>query len=515
MSANLFEAIENGITCKDAPFMEAAGMAVAGGTEKSGGEKYSYGDMLALSGKYANALISLGIKPGDRIAVQVNKSPETLFLYLACLRAGAVYLPLNTGYTMDEVAYFLADAEPVLAICRPQVKDEFERLAARFGVKKVQTMSGAGSLAEIAEKSEARFKTAPRKADDLAAILYTSGTTGRSKGAMLTHENLTSNARVLRDYWQFTSDDILLHGLPIYHTHGLFVATNTVLLSGSSLLFMAKFDAAALCGLLPRATVMMGVPTHYHRLLALQEFKADVVRNMRLFISGSAPLSSEIHKEFSARTGHAILERYGMTETNMNTSNPYDGPRRAGTVGLALPGVELRIADAKTGHLLPQGQIGVIEVRGPNIFKGYWRMPEKTAAEFRPDGFFITGDLGYIDDQGYIHISGRDKDLIITGGLNVYPAEIEAAIDALPQVSESAVIGVPHADYGEGVTAIVALHPGGVIDEGAAREVLAKKLAAFKVPKRIITVDALPRNAMGKIQKKALREQYKNLFDNA
>jgi len=506
MSANLFEAIENGITCKDAPFMEVAG-----------GEKYSYGDMLALSGKHANALVYMGIKPGDRVAVQVDKSPEALFLYLACLRAGAVYLPLNTGYTMDEVAYFLRDSEPVLVICRPQEKDEFNGLAARLGIKRVQTLDGVGggSLAAIAEKSEAGFKTVPRKADDLAAILYTSGTTGRSKGAMLTHENLTSNAKVLRDYWQFTSDDILLHGLPIYHTHGLFVATNTALLSGSSLLFMAKFDAAALCGLLPRATVMMGVPTHYHRLLALQEFKADIVRNMRLFISGSAPLSPETHKEFSARTGHAILERYGMTETNMNTSNPYDGPRRAGTVGPALPGVELRIADAKTDRLLPQGQIGVIEVRGPNIFKGYWRMPEKTAAEFKPDGFFITGDLGYIDDQGYIHISGRDKDLIITGGLNVYPAEIEAAIDALPQVSESAVIGLPHADYGEGVTAIVVLNPGGVIDEGAAREVLAKKLAAFKVPKRIITVDALPRNAMGKIQKKSLREQYKNLFNKA
>ncbi len=504
MSANLFEAIESRITCKDAPFLETMG-----------GDKYSYGDMLVLSAKYANALISLGIKTGDRVAVQANKSPETLFLYLACLRAGAVYLPLNTGYTMDEVAYFLGDAEPVLVICRPQVKDEFKALAARLGGMKVQTMNGADGLPALAEKSEASFKTVPRKADDLAAILYTSGTTGRSKGAMLTHENLTSNAKILRDYWQFTSDDILLHGLPIYHTHGLFVATNTVLLSGSSLLFMTKFDAAALCGLLPRATVMMGVPTHYHRLLALKEFKADMARNMRLFISGSAPLSSETHKEFSARTGHAILERYGMTETNMNTSNPYDGPRRAGTVGPPLPGVELRIAALKTGRLLPQGEIGVIEVRGPNVFKGYWRMPEKTAAEFRPDGFFITGDLGYIDDQGYIHISGRDKDLIITGGLNVYPAEIEAAIDALPQVSESAVIGLPHADYGEGVTAIVALNPGKVIDERAIRDVLAKKLAAFKVPKRIITVDGLPRNAMGKIQKKALREQYKNLFNKA
>ncbi|VAX04922.1 Long-chain-fatty-acid--CoA ligase [hydrothermal vent metagenome] len=503
MSANLFEAIERKITCKDAPFLET-----------TGGDKYSYDDMLALSAKYANALVSLGVKPGDRVVVQVNKSPEALFLYLAGLRAGAVYLPLNTDYTMDEVAYFLGDSEPVLVICRPQKKDEFNGLAARLGVKRVQTLDGAG-LAAIAEKSEASFKTVPRKADDLAAILYTSGTTGRSKGAMLTHKNLTSNARVLRDYWQFTSDDILLHGLPIYHTHGLFVATNTVLLSGSSLLFMTKFNAAALCELLPRATVMMGVPTHYHRLLGLKEFKADMVRNMRLFISGSAPLSSETHKEFSARAGHAILERYGMTETNMNTSNPYDGPRRAGTVGLPLPGVELRIADLKTGRLLPQGEIGVIEVRGPNVFKGYWRMPEKTAAEFRPDGFFITGDLGYIDDLGYIHISGRDKDLIITGGLNVYPAEIEAAIDALPQVSESAVIGLPHADYGEGVTAIVALYPGKVIDERTIKDVLAKKLAAFKVPKRIITVDALPRNAMGKIQKKMLRKDYQNLFNKA
>ena len=504
MSANLFDVIETSIKNKDNRFIE---------TEE--GRIYTYGDMLALSGQYANALAAFGVKADDRVAVQTDKSPEVLFLYLACLRVGAVYLPLNTDYTMSEIAYFLSDAEPVLAVCRPDSKDGFDALAAAAGVKQVCTMDheGGGSLNARAAECDTAFKTVCRMADDLAAILYTSGTTGRSKGAMLTHENLTSNARVLAEYWRFTPGDILLHALPIYHVHGLFVATNTALLSGCSILFMSKFTPSEVGRLMSKATVMMGVPTHYHRLLALAEFDADMVKNMRLFISGSAPLSPETHKEFSARTGQAILERYGMTETNMNTSNPYDGERRPGTVGFPLPGIDLRIAELETGRVLAQGEIGVIEVRGPNVFKGYWRMPDKTAAEFRADGFFITGDLGRIDEQGYVSISGRNKDLIITGGLNVYPAEIEAAVDALPGVSESAVIGVPHADFGEGVTAIVACQSGAVIEETVVRRILAQDLAAFKVPKRVIIVDALPRNAMGKIQKNILREQYQKLYE--
>lgn len=503
MSANLFNVIEACMPPEDHLFLETAD-----------GKIYSYGHMHARSGQYANALKRLGVNVGDRVAVQVDKNPEVLFLYLACLRVGAVYLPLNTDYTLREATYFLGDAAPVLAVCRPEAKTGFDEIAAKFGPCRVHTMDaqGGGSLSGLADNSETAFETVPRMADDLAAILYTSGTTGRSKGAMLTHKNLTSNAVTLTKYWRFTSQDILLHALPIYHTHGLFVATNTVLLSGSSLLFMSKFTAAEVSCLMPKATVMMGVPTHYHRLLGLVEFTADLTKNMRLFISGSAPLSPETHKEFFARTGQAILERYGMTETNMNSSNPYDGERRAGTVGFPLPDVDLRIADPETGRILSQGEIGVIEVKGPNVFKGYWGMPEKTAAEFRADGFFITGDLGAIDAQGYVSISGRGKDLIITGGLNVYPAEIEAMVDTLPDVKESAVIGVPHADFGEGVTAIVVLQSGAALDEARARKALAKDLAAFKVPKRLIVVAALPRNVMGKVQKKTLREQFKDLY---
>ncbi|MCF8475146.1 MAG: malonyl-CoA synthase [Emcibacter sp.] len=499
MNANLFNVIEKNIENIDKKFIE---------TDQ--GKIYSYGDMLTLSAQYANALVSLGVKADDRIAVQVDKSPEVLFLYLACLRVGAIYLPLNTDYTLSEVTYFLKDAEPILAVCQPNQISGFENIARTTGVKHIQTMD---NLRDRAAQSKILFNTVPRKPHDLAAILYTSGTTGRSKGAMLTHDNLISNARVLVDYWHFTSQDCLLHALPIYHTHGLFVATNTVLLSRSSLLFMPKFSVSELERLMAQATVMMGVPTHYHRLLASAEFNRSLAKNMRLFISGSAPLSPETHKEFFDRTGQAILERYGMTETNMNTSNPYDGERRPGTVGFPLPGIELRIADPKTARILPQGEIGVIEVKGPNVFKGYWRMPEKTATEFRADGFFITGDLGSIDKQGYVSISGRDKDLIITGGLNVYPAEIEATVDALPIVTESAVIGVPHADFGEAVVAIVVIKKGEILDEAITRQTLSQTLATFKVPKRIIVMDALPRNSMGKIQKNLLRDQYGTLFN--
>jgi malonyl-CoA/methylmalonyl-CoA synthetase len=369
-----------------------------------------------------------------------------------------------------------------------------------------------GSLWRRVEDARAGDVDVPRASDDLAAFLYTSGTTGRSKGAMLTHGNLASNAMALRDAWRFTSEDRLLHALPIFHTHGLFVATNITLMAGGAMLYLPRFDLDTILRLLPRATSMMGVPTFYTRLLSRPEFDRDLVRHVRLFVSGSAPLSPETHKEFKARTGHAILERYGMTETGMNTSNPYEGERVPGSVGLPLAGVEVRVTNPATGAALPTGEVGMIEVRGPNVFKGYWRMPEKTAAEFRKDGFFITGDLGHIDAHGYVFISGRGKDLIISGGFNVYPAEIEAAIDALPGVAESAVIGAPHADFGEGVVAVVTPRPGAQLVPEAMLTSLAKELARYKLPKRIVVTADLPRNAMGKVQKNVLREQHKDSF---
>ena len=471
----------------------------------------TYGDLMARSAQLANAL---GVEKGDRVAVQTQKAADCLMLYLACLRAGAVYLPLNTAYTPAEIGYFAGDAEPRLFVCDPASRDSLAAALSAIAGMRIETLDadGGGSLQRQADIADKEFTDVPAGADDLAAILYTSGTTGRSKGAMLTHDNLVSNAEVLVDSWRFTGDDVLLHVLPIFHTHGLFVATNTVLLAGASMLFLHRFDLDTTVSLFPKATAMMGVPTHYSRLLSRPDFDRALVGHMRLFVSGSAPLSAEIHKAFSARTGHAILERYGMTETGMITSNPYDGERRPGTVGMPLPGVELRIADAENGTVLPEGEIGVIEVRGPNVFKGYWRNPEKTAEEIRDDGFFITGDLARIDTYGYVTIVGRGKDLIITGGFNVYPAEVEAALDACPGIAESAVIGVPHPDFGEGVTGIVSAQNGVQIDEAAIQAQLAGELAAFKHPKRIITVDALPRNTMGKIQKNALRDQYRDLY---
>ncbi len=504
MNSNLFSIIEKSISAPDRTFIRTPD-----------GKTYSYKDMLNLSGQYANTLADLGVRAGDRVAAQIDKCPEALFLYLACLRLGAVYLPLNADYTAPEVAYFLQDAEPTVAVCRSKAKADFDDIAIKSGVAHIETLNGdgTGSLTDKAVRASETFATIDRAGGDLAAILYTSGTTGRSKGAMLTHDNLTSNARTLAEYWCFTADDVLLHPLPVFHTHGLFVATNTILLSGGSMLLLPKFDASEMLRLMPEATVMMGVPTHYLRLLAADNFTRDIARGMRLFISGSAPLSPETHKEFAERTGHAILERYGMTETNMNTSNPYQGDRRPGTVGFPLPGTEVRIADPETGKVLKDGEIGGIEVRGPNVFKGYWRMPEKTAAEFRQDGFFITGDLGQIDSEGYVSIVGREKDLIISGGLNVYPAEIEAALDAFPEITESAVIGLPHRDFGEAVTAVVATRPGTTIDEASIREEMAKSLASFKVPKKVIFLEALPRNTMGKIQKKKMRESYKDTYN--
>jgi malonyl-CoA/methylmalonyl-CoA synthetase len=477
--------------------------------------RWTYGDMLEHSGRIASALDSLGVRPGDRVAVQVEKSPEALMLYLACLRAGAVYLPLNTAYTLAELDYFFADAEPRLIVCAPAAKEGISKLADHGA--KVETLDekGGGSLIDLARGNAPDFRDADRGPDDLAAILYTSGTTGRSKGAMLTHDNLLSNAATLRDHWRFTAEDRLIHALPIFHTHGLFVASNVVLLAGASMFFLPKFDANEVLRLMPQATAMMGVPTFYVRLVQNPGLTREATAGMRLFVSGSAPLLAETHRIFAQMTGHAILERYGMTETNMNTSNPYDGERIAGTVGFPLPGVSLRVADPESGRPLPKGETGMIEVKGPNVFKGYWRMPEKTQAEFRADGFFITGDLGKIDERGYVHIVGRGKDLVISGGYNIYPKEVETEIDQMPGVVETAVIGVPHPDFGEGVTAVVVRKPGATIDERAILDGLEGRLARYKQPKRVIFVDDLPRNTMGKVQKNVLRETYARLYAGA
>ena len=482
--------------------------------ENHDGRIITYADLHAGSARLANVLKDLGVVPGDRVAVQVEKSPEAILLYLACLRAGAVFLPLNTAYTPAEIGYFLGDAEPRVFVCEPQNKAKLAEVAAQAKVAHVETLGVAqdGTLAERMAKAATDFNDAERGPDDLAAILYTSGTTGRSKGAMLSHDNLGSNAATLVDTWRFTAQDVLIHALPIYHTHGLFVATNTLLLAGGTILFLPKLDTDAIMRLMPRATSLMGVPTFYTRLLQRADLTPAATKHMRLFISGSAPLLAETHREWRARTGHAILERYGMTETNMNTSNPYEGDRVAGTVGFPLPGVSARITDPDTGAPIAQGEIGMIEVKGPNVFKGYWRMPEKTAAEFRPDGFFITGDLGKIDERGYVHIVGRGKDLVITGGFNVYPKEVEDEIDAMPGVIESAVIGVAHADFGEGVTAVVVRDKGASIDEKGVLAALEQRLAKFKQPKRVIFVDDLPRNTMGKVQKNVLRDTYADLY---
>ncbi|HLS79999.1 MAG TPA: malonyl-CoA synthase [Steroidobacter sp.] len=486
--------------------------------ETADGRRQSYAEMAALTARIAAALRARGVQTGDRVLVQVEKSPHAVALYLACLQIGAVLAPLNTAYTSAELEYFLQDADPKLAVLRPQDAAGAAPLAA------IATLDahGGGSLLEGGNegpdeaRADGRAISRPPEnipASALAALLYTSGTTGRSKGAMLTRANLASNALTLAQAWRFTASDVLLHALPIFHAHGLFVAINTVLASGAAMLFLPKFDAAEALRLLPRVTVMMGVPTFYTRLLQQPGLSPEHVKNVRLFISGSAPLLAQTHREFQARAGHAILERYGMSETLMNTSNPYDGERVPGSVGPALPGVELRITDPETGKPLQEcDAVGMIEVRGPNVFRGYWRMPEKTAAEFRPDGYFITGDLGRIDERGYVHIVGRGKDLIITGGYNVYPIEIENAIDALPEVMESAVIGAPHPDLGEGVAAVVVPAPGATLDEAAIRASLAERLASFKLPKRIVFASELPRNAMGKVQKSALREQYADLF---
>jgi malonyl-CoA/methylmalonyl-CoA synthetase len=482
------------------------------GIETPDGEALTYGDLDERCARLAGRLARLGVGRGDRIAAQIEKSVTGALLYLACLRLGAVYLPLNTAYTEGELDYFFGDAEPALIVCDPSRRAAIAALSGASAAH-MATLDhqGQGDLIDRLEDEPPHGGVAPVADDDLAALLYTSGTTGRSKGAMLTHRNLASNALTLVEAWGFSEDDVLLHVLPLYHVHGLFVAFNTVLLAGARLLFLPRFEAAQALTMLPRATVMMGVPTYYTRLLGQDGLSRQSCATIRVFISGSAPLLEDTFRQFEARTGHRILERYGMTETGMNTSNPLRGERRPGTVGLPLPGVELRVAD-ETGRILGPDEVGVLEVRGPNVFKGYWRMPERTAEEFRNDGFFITGDLARIGADGYVSIVGRAKDLIISGGLNVYPKEIENVIDDLPGVVESAVIGVPHPDFGEAVSAVVVRAPGATLDEAAVIAAVRARLSGFKVPKRVWFAPSLPRNTMGKVQKNALRAQHQDAF---
>lgn len=503
MSQNLFSLIRSRITDDDKTFIRT-----------TDGRSFTYRETWDLSAKLANVLSAQGVVIGDRVAVQVEKSPEAIILYLACLRAGAVYLPLNTAYTLAELEYFIGDAKPHVVVCSPEKHGEIEPMASALGVFSTLTLgtNNDGTLAKEADSASTVYETALVEPTDLAAILYTSGTTGRSKGAMLTHVNLASNARTLVEYWQFNDSDVLLHALPIFHTHGLFVATNVVLLSSASMCFLSKFDPRLIRAELPSASVMMGVPTFYTRLLKEDWLDRAATDHMRLFISGSAPLLADTHREWTERTGHHILERYGMTETNMITSNPYDGSRVPGSAGMPLPGISVRITEPETGAPLPTNTPGMIEVKGPNVFKGYWRMPEKTQSEFRADGYFITGDIGYLDDKGYLFISGRSKDLVITGGYNVYPKEIETEIDAIEGVDESAVVGLPHADFGEAVTAVVILKDGAQLNEAQVLARLDPVLARYKLPKRVLFDKALPRNTMGKVLKSEIRKQYDGLY---
>jgi len=477
------------------------------------GRQLRYSEIQQRSGQMLSLLQQLGVKKGDRVVVQVEKSVEAVLLYLACLRAGAIYIPLNTAYTSSELAYFLDDAAPGLFVCTPDRKDELKAVADACKVSEILSLgtAGDGDLMDVLEPLSASDEVVEVEADELAAILYTSGTTGRSKGAMLSHANLATNALVLFDAWHWQKDDVLLHALPIFHVHGLFVALHCALLGGSRVIFMARYDPDVVMRKLPEATVMMGVPTFYTRLLGRSDFSRDMCTNMRLFISGSAPLLADTHREFEARIGHRILERYGMTEAGMITSNPYAGERVAGTVGYPLPDVSARVVD-KQGNRLPPGEAGVLEITGPNVFKGYWNMPEKTAGEFRPDGWFITGDIASMSEDGRVTIVGRDKDLIISGGFNVYPKEVESEIDDIAGVKESAVIGVPHPDLGEGVTAVVVADGSSEISREAIIAALTDRLAHFKQPKQVFIVDELPRNAMGKVQKNILRETHKDLF---
>ncbi len=475
-----------------------------------GDVQLSYDAFLKRAAQFAHVLCDAGLEPGDRLAVQIAKSSDALAVYAACAQAGIIFLPLNTAYTAPEIQYFVENSGAKLVLA------DAANTSALSAVLDPPVMSlnagSTGSFAEAAKTKSESFLTADRTDDDLAAFLYTSGTTGRSKGAMLTQGNLLSNAQTLKEFWRFDASDVLLHALPVFHTHGLFVASNITLLAGGAMIFLPGFNLDQMIENMPKATTMMGVPTFYTRLLGDARFDKQLTDHMRLFVSGSAPLLAETHVEFETRTGHKILERYGMTETNMNTSNPYDGERIAGTVGMPLPGVELKVTDPATGKTLPHGEVGQIEVRGPNVFKGYWQLPEKTREELREDGFFITGDLGIIDTKGYVQIVGRGKDLIISGGYNIYPKEIELVLDDQPGVLESAVIGVPHPDFGEGVVGVLARTTDIEPDLEAISAAAAQSLAKFKLPKRLIVVDELPRNTMGKVQKNILRDTYKDSF---
>ena len=473
---------------------------------------YSWRDLERGTAKIAHLFASLQLPPDSRIAAQVEKSPEALMLYLATVRAGFIYLPLNTAYRASEMEYFISNATPAVVVCSPKNFGWITQIAFRAGTRHVFTLDephqgrNSGTLLSRAVHHADHFDTVHRNPDDLAAILYTSGTTGRSKGAMLSHDNLASNIRVLREAWQWQKCDVLLHALPLFHIHGLFVAAHGALMNGSKTIFLSKFDSASVMRHLPRATVFMGVPTYYVRLLSDPAFDHAACKNIRLFISGSAPLLTETFETFIEKTGHTILERYGMSETAMLTSNPYQGLRKAGTVGPALPGVSVRVMNQDNG-ICGTDEIGDIQVSGPNLFKGYWQMPEKTSEEFTEDGYFKTGDVGRFDADGYLSIVGRSKDLIISGGYNVYPKEIESVIDEMPGVLESAVIGVPHADFGEAVVAVVVMRDGATLSESALIDTLKNQIANFKVPKRVHFATELPRNTMGKVQKNILREQ--------
>jgi malonyl-CoA/methylmalonyl-CoA synthetase len=478
--------------------------------ETEGGRVYSYADALESSARFARLLRASGLHIGDRLLVQVEKSPEVIFLYLACLRAGVIFLPVNVAYKEEELGFFMEDAEPAGIVCDPRVADIMEGLrASRSEPATVWTLDGdgAGTLVDAALHHQDRFDDVPLAEDDVAAILYTSGTTGRPKGAMLTHCNLASNGKALHDAWGFVREDVLLHALPLFHAHGLFTALSCVLLSGSRMLFLARFDAKAVCRLLPRATVMMGVPTFYTRLLAESVFGAELCAHMRLFTSGSAPLLPETFERFLQRTGCTMLERYGTTEAMIITSNPLEGERRCGTVGHPLPGIEVRIADDADQPMKGQST-GRVQCRGPNLFKGYWRRPQESRDAFTADGHFITGDLGFTDADGYITLVGRESDMIISGGYNVYPREVENVLDRVPGVEESAVFGVPHPDFGEGVVAAVKVSGGSEVTEAGVIAYARAHLANYKVPKRVLIVPELPRNPMGKVQKNLLRERH-------
>ncbi len=497
MTNTLYDALFGPHTENDAPFLTCDNQRIV-----------SFRSFIARAAQIAHVLTAHGVGPGDRVLVHAPKRDETLALYAATIQAGAVYLPLNTAYTKAELAYFAEDAMPKLIVCDQANLAEMAPLADGIGASVLTLSSDGGTLSSKADDQPTWFETFDRGPNDLAALLYTSGTTGRSKGAMLSHKNLLSNAVVLTEHWHMTASDELIHALPIFHTHGLFVAMNTALISGAHVRLMETFSVDAIIAALPTATMMMGVPTFYTRLLDDDRFTHALASTMRLFISGSAPLLAETHTAFEDLTGHRILERYGMTETNMITSNPYDGERIAGTVGFPLPEVEVRIVDPETQQPVPTGEIGMIEVRGDNVFQGYWNMPEKTSEEMHADGFFMTGDLATVDAEGRITIVGRAKDLIISGGYNIYPKEIEDVLNDFEGVLESAVFGVPHPDFGESVIAAIVAEPDGTVDQDLLRAEVAEKLARFKHPRLYIPLDQLPRNAMGKVQKNILRDQH-------